>query len=119
MRKYKVDASNYTCSPPLAATWTEMKKKLTPAFQQTKITASSKSPLSSNSAVKAIERFNYTVKFLEVFERNSNDAKCQSLVTWFARTKSALGPRSSQSAVFLRQALNQMHATVTKLTALI
>lgn len=97
MREYKMAASGNTCFPPLAATWTEMEKELSPAFQQAKIVTSSKSFLSSNSTAKAIERSNYTVKLMEVCEHNSNDANCQALITLFARTKSASGPRNSRT----------------------
>ena len=94
MRKYNVYPSNNTSSPPLADTWTAMEKELSPAFQQTRITMSGKSPLSSSSTAKAIERVNYTSKLREVFERNSESANCQALITGLARTKSASGPRS-------------------------
>ena len=94
-----------------------MEKTLTPAFQQTDTSTATNSPLSPNPTDDAVEHFNHSVKLMNVFKRNSNDANCQGLVTWFAQTEVCIGSKEFQRTVFLRNTFSETQVTVTELTA--
>jgi hypothetical protein len=116
MREYNRGLSNSTGPPPLAHTWTEMEMTLTPTFQQTEITTSPNSPLSANPCEEAVKRFNHAVKLMIIFEHNSNNPKCQELVTWFTNNEARLGYREALKTIFLAKAFNERHNTVSELT---
>jgi hypothetical protein len=116
MKEYNRGLSNSTGPPPLAHTWTEMEKTLTPTFQQTEINTSPNSPLSANPSEEAVKRFNHAVKLMVIFEHNSNDTKCQELVTWFTNNEPRLGNREALKTTFLAKAFNERHNTVPELT---
>ena len=115
MREYNRAVGNNTGPPPLAATWTEMEKTLTPAFQQTEINTSNKSPLSSNPTAEAVERFNHSVKLMIVFERNSTSTECKAIMTWFAQNH-LIGNKDFLQTVFLRHAFDEPQHRIIDLT---
>ncbi|GAB7333654.1 hypothetical protein MBLNU13_g05211t1 [Cladosporium sp. NU13] len=115
MREYNRAASDNTGPPPLAATWTEMEKDVAPVFQQTEINTSNKSPLSPNPTAEAIKRYNHAVKLMNVFERNSNDANCQTLVASFAQNH-LIGDKDFLQTVFLRHAFDEPQHKIIDLT---
>ena len=115
MREYNRAVGNNTGPPPLAATWTEIEKDVTPVFQQTEINTSDKSPLSPNSTAEAVERYNHAVKLMNVFERNSNDANCQNLVASFAQNH-LIGNKDFLQAIFLRHVFDEPQHRIIDLT---
>jgi hypothetical protein len=89
---------------------------LTPTFQQTEITTSVNGPLSPNPSKEAVKGFNHTVKLMIIFEHNSNNARCQELVTWFTNNEPSLGNREALKTNFPAKAFNERHTTVSDLT---
>ena len=115
MREYNRAVGNNTGPSPLATTWTEMEKDVTPVFQQTEINTSNNSPLSPNSTAETGERYNHAVKLMNVFEHHSNDANCQILVALFAQNH-LIGDKDFLQAVFLRHAFHEPQHRIIDLT---